>query len=297
MSRVRVPSPAFDDGFFCADRATVHLRENEPSAEYHGDPAYLSKSQIADFIKFGPQWFHDRHVARITPSPQSKSLAYGTLVHKWAEFGDEAFWERVRLAPPELVTATGAFSKKADSWLAEQDPDSIPLTEVDRDSLKAQTTELLRNPAARHLLEDTIAREFSVRWEWHGHKVRCRPDAVTEEIWWDLKTTRDPRPLETWWRSVQDYLYAHQAALYQEGAKALGWPAFRMVFVVTSTVPPYACHCVTLPDVMVTRARIALLEALEEIQERRTLGHWSPDDYGHITELWVPGYLKEEKYV
>ena len=274
---------------FPTPRDGVDIRFGEPNADYHSDQI-PSKSSIADFDVGGPLLYESRHVLRTQPPPQSAALSFGTLLHQWAEIGPTEFWLRVVPVPPEYVTAGGSFSKKGEEWRQSLPPEAIPLTDVDRAKLEAQTNQLLRNSMAREILESTIAGEFSVRFRMNGHQIRCRPDIATKTLWADLKTTIEVKPKETFFQSVRKYRYAMQSAIYEAGAQACGWPEFRLVYIVTSTTFPYACHCVTLPDPLVAKARIRVLQILDEIAERKALDHWLPDDYGTVTELFCPEY-------
>ncbi|MCX7402929.1 MAG: hypothetical protein NTY87_07475 [Planctomycetia bacterium] len=147
---------------------------DESLSQYHADRQYLSRSQITDFLACGPQAFYDRHVSPQTNAKLATSagLAYGTLVHLWLELGDEGFWARVRPVPAEFLTATGARSKKGDSWaeeLAASEPEAIPLAEADVISLRAQTVGIGRNPAAPVHLRSRIIGKGGTELL-HGHR-------------------------------------------------------------------------------------------------------------------------------
>lgn len=281
--------PDLPPGFPREFRADI--RFGESNAEYHSDPR-PSKSGIADFDAGGPLLYELRHIQRAAPL-ESPAVSYGSLLHTWAELGQQQFWDRTIPVPDEYLTASGAFSKKGVEWRSSLAPELIPLSAADRAKLTAQTSQLLRNSKARELLESIVAAEFSVRFTMGGHAIRCRPDLATPDVWADLKTTREQKPLERWRYAVREYRYAFQSAIYQHGAVEAGWPEHELVYIVTSTVPPYACHCVTLPPAAVAAARTRVLQILDEIAERAALNHWLPDDYGSVTELYMPAYAKE----
>jgi hypothetical protein len=155
---------------------------------------------------------------------------------------------------------------------------------------------MLANPAFQRLRDETIAREVSIRWidPTTGVWCKCRPDALTEEVVWDIKTTKEQNPLRDFWKSVVSYGYDVQAVHYLAGCEAAQLKADKFVFLVTSTVPPYACHAVTLPQGMLTKARRTLLSAMADINSRLSFDHWLPDDSGQVTELYVPGRFMED---
>jgi hypothetical protein len=142
------------------------------------------------------------------------------------------------------------------------------------------------------LIDARVDAEFSVTWDWAGHAMRCRCDGATVDVWYDLKTTSDTTPLKTFWRAVLDFQYDLQAAVYESAAAAAGWPEHSLHFIVTQSVPPHACHVVTLPPAVTALARERALRLLDELQQRREWGSWLPSDYGHVLELECPAFMK-----
>ena len=171
-------------------------------------------------------------------------------------------------------------------------PGRIGLTAVDREKLWKQTRQILANPAAKQLIDSRIDAEFCATWDWEGHAMRCRCDGATEELWYDLKTTSDTTPLKTFWRSVLDYQYDLQAAVYESAAEAANWPDHSLHFIVTQNAPPHACHVVTLPRAVTALARDRALRLLDDLQYRREWDSWLPADYGQVVELVCPAFMK-----
>ena len=265
-----------------------------PAEEYHSWPQ-ISCSQLKDLAS-SPLGFYLRHVAKTAPPKTSDALSYGTLLHAWAELGEKPFWGRVSVAPADLVTATGQLGRAAQQWLAEQPADAIPLSPSQREQLWQQTRQILANTAARELLEQAIDREFNVTWKWHGHEMRCRCDGATEAVWFDLKTTREAEPLRTFWRSVSDWGYDLQSAVYEAAAVAAGWPEHRLRFIVTSNTFPHHCSVVYLPATVVERGRKRALRLLADLRQRMEWGSWLPADYGSVSELECPAHLHERSW-
>ena len=279
--------------------AAAILSLTETIDTYHSDKEWLSKSMLWDFLE-GPDLFHARHVARTLP-PYAGGDAFkkGTLVHQWAEHGEDAWWSRVIQIPEDALGAGGRRTTATDKWekerLAER-PDAILLKPDEILAYRLQFDAIKANPAFDELQQATTMREFSIRWtdELTGAHLKCRPDAATHTCLWDIKTTSEKYPLKTFWKSVVDYGYDIQAALYLEGAWAAGLSVDSFVFLITSTVPNYRCHAVTLPQRLIDKARKRLRVALVELQSRLALDHWLPEDTGSITELYVPERYLED---
>lgn len=165
------------------------------------------------------------------------------------------------------------------------------------DAYSRQFDSLLRCKAFRQLTEETVAREFSVRWvDVSGVKLKCRPDAVTDSVCWDLKTTRENKPQESFWKSVVDFGYGFQQVLYLMGLEQAGLGIKDFVFVVTSTVAPYRCVAVTLPPRLIAKAKAQVRETIANLQARLELNEWLPEGSDQVTQLYVPERYMEERY-
>jgi hypothetical protein len=231
-----------------------------------------------------------RHVEKSAPPKSSAAMQRGTLLHLLAEHYPNPVDHLVAIAPESVLTATGQFGKAAQQWLADEVGDRVPTSADELASVKRQFGGLLRNPAAKTLLETSIDREFVLRWEWEGHPMRCRCDGATTEAIYDLKTTSDFAPLKTFGSSVKKFGYDLQAAVYGEAGVAAGMPPHRLRFIVTSNVFPHHCHVVRLPPDTIQRAKARALRYLHEIRQRMDWGHWLPDDYGEVTDLVVSNW-------
>ena len=272
-------------------KTVVDHSDNE---SYHARPE-VSCSQLKQ-LRESPLAFYYRHVEKTAPPKQSAALDYGSLLHGWAEEDTRKdFWDKVEVGDPSICTATGAFGAKAKVWLEELDPALIPVSPADYKKLKSQTKQILANPAARELLENSVDREFNITWDWEGHRCRCRVDGATSEEFYDLKTTRDANILKHFAGSVKKFGYHMQAAMYRSAALATGeWPDHRMKFIVTSTEWPYPCEVIRLPEFVHDEGRSECLRLLEELSVRRDLDAWHPSTYGQVHELDCPNFRKRE---
>ena len=277
--------------------AAATLKFGEAIETYHSDQEWWSKSQLWGLRSNGPLWFHQRYLAQAIQSPQSDALARGTLVHEWAEQGDDAWWSRVAVVPAEYIGANGALLKKGQEWRDTLSPEAIVLKQAEVESYRAQFSQLKANPLFRQLSDATEHREFSIRMPCpdSGLQVRCRPDAATETVLWDLKTTRDQQPLKAFHKAVHEFGYGFQASLYTRLARAAGFRAERFVFVVSSTVAPYECHAVVLPQDYLDQSERQVIDTCRDLQSRLVLDHWQAPEAGQLTELFMPSWTYEEK--
>jgi len=151
--------------------------------------------------------------------------------------------------------------------------------------------------SAMELLQKTTDLQQSVFFRHKdGHKLKARFDgSVAGDLIYDVKTTSS-----TWSdlaKSFQKYGYFWQAAWYTDAAYEIGYPEFRMPFIVVQTVPPYECQVFTCPEEMVAAAREEIANTLAVIEIRKETGEYLPEDYGDIKELPCPAWMwKTEVY-
>jgi hypothetical protein len=245
----------------------------------------------------GPQFFCARHLARtLQPYARDASLKKGTHVHEWAEQGDDAWWARVVIIPDDALGTSGRRTKKTEAFVSTQAADAILLKQSEADEYRRQFEAIKANPIFGQLSQQTTSREVSIRWidPGTGLQLKCRPDALTPDVVWDIKTTSDPNPLPTFYKSVLKWGYDIQAVHYLDGVAASGQTRTQFVFLIASTVPPYLCHAVTLPQRLLDKARRRRQAALNDLHARIMFDHWLPEDSGQVTELFVPEYCMEE---
>lgn len=263
--------------------------DHEPAEVHHGRPG-VSTSQLK-LLRESPAAFYDRFISK---SPQggysSDALAYGTLLHLWAEVGERQFWPRVVRPVDTLVTAAGAFNANGKKWLTTLEPDQIPLAPADEAKLRPQTQRLLGCPAVLEILADVQDVEFNVQWKWNGHACRGRVDGRTSRFLFDWKSTRDKHPSQQWWRSAMEFGYHLQAAMYQHAGSLAGWPDEPLRFIVTSTVYPYDCCVRWLPQQVVEHGKRECLRLLDELLMRRDFDMWESLDSQSASELYFPAY-------
>ena len=273
------------------------LTFNEPIDLYHADREWWSKSQLWSLHDKGPLYFYERYLAGTISEASGDAYRKGSLAHLWCEIGEEAWWERTAIVPEEFIGANGAVLKKGEGWVADQAADAIILKPAEADSFRRQFDRLLSNKIFTKLQETTEHREFSIRSTCpdSGLKVRCRPDAATQDAIWDLKTTSDQWPVRTFHKAVHNFGYGFQAALYMRLAREAGFTPERFIFVVSSTVAPFQECAVVLPQAYLEQCERQLLDTCRDLQSRLLLDHWQPVEAGQITELWMPPWTMEEK--
>lgn len=270
-----------------------------PSSEYFAQNDFDSRSFFVAVMKYGgaaQQWMDQGHSLFEGSSSTKLGTKFDTALMAIA-MGFSV--DKVIVTPPkDVLTANGQRrGKNYEDWKSKLYEYEVDCNEDEAFTLRTMIEHTLRNEAARDLVENTTESQLSVFFDIGGHLVKVRPDGVVDKgdrrLWWDLKSTS-----ATWDRvahSVVEYGYGEQEWLYVEGAKAIGFPHFRMPFVFTQTVPPFDCKVFHLPEEFVAEAGQRLLRVMEEVRLRRSTGEYLPFDGGEITELTIPQWAARKQ--
>lgn len=108
-----------------------------------------------------------------------------------------------------------------------------------------------------------------------GEKVRCRPDLYRGDlsIMLDLKSALSAHP-DAFARSVINYGYHAQEAIYSDGYRTLGRKVDGYVFLAWEKKSPYAFAVYELPPSIVDEGRAIMRKALETYSACRKANRW-----------------------
>lgn len=272
----------------------VSVTYEEPDEHYFIDDGYEQSTKIKDWLKC-PSLYESKYVTGSTPKTTTQSLERGSLAHLSLQIGKEQSEKRLRTCPEEYCTQAGlSKSKKAKEFFADQDPDTIWVTPQDGYFLGRMWEGIENNHAVCGLYEEIEHTEVSIRWERScGFRLKCRPDAITRTgLCLDYKTCRHVDPLREFMRSVKDYSYHVSCALYQEGCAVAGFQNMPQIFVVISTVPPFAVQAIRLPKEVIVKGRRLLEKAISDLHAHRVMRlSYTPRGYGEIHTLDCPKWF------
>ncbi len=266
------------------------------NAAYHAKKEFDGRSFLCSVLKYGGEaqlWMDKGYSLFGGNQSTTTGSEFDEIVTQ--VLGGKQFDDVVAVAPDEVLGSNGTRNTKAfREWAAGQT--GIICTPDTKWKYGKMLDSMYANDAVYGLMTQTTRTQMSYFFEAFGHKLKVRPDAECEALWWDLKTTS-----ATWdrvYRSVLDYGYAHQEWLYVQGAMAFGFDHFRMPFVFVQTMPPFSCHAYYLPEALVVEAGKQLVSVMEEVRLRRSTGVYKPADTGEILELEVPAWaLRTEEVV
>ena len=163
------------------------------------------------------------HCLTLTPDKFKSQFAVAPKIDRRTKAGKEE-WENFTL------TAATKTVIKQDQY--EQAMDMC-------DSLRRHTSGLLNSVKA----EDAEQTYISL---WKDQPVKARIDLLKGGTLVDIKTTSSNLTIESLTRTVANYGYAEQMALYARSANACGKPVTNVVIAFVNTNAPYVVRCVEI---------------------------------------------------
>lgn len=274
----------------------VEHRDDLSNYDYQGDLEYDSNSSLRLFDASPLRYYHSRITKRIRRKPETPQMRMGSAVHS-ATLEPELFEEIYAVIPREVLSASGSKAgKKFEAWEAEF-AGKVHVKQDEMDAIRWSVESVWSNPWAKSLLERATTREHSLFWtNKYGHKLKCRMDAAApmEGLLCDLKRTAHAEA--DFWRSVRDFGYDAQAALYSRGFyHAYGASPLYHLIIVESEAP-YECYVRTMP-----------IDYIEQgmARNRATLNHlyqckagalpWGREGTDAIRDLVLPTFFYGDK--
>jgi hypothetical protein len=258
----------------------------------------VSNSQLTT-LKRSVAEFYQRYILNSWPDKEeSDTLRLGSLVHCLA-LEPSKVHEKFAVAPD--VKGNTKEGKAAKAAFAEtiQGKTIVSSGVFDR----AQTCLLaLREHAEASAILQFAKRsdamiEKPIHGEWNGVAVAGTPDLVVLELGLivDVKTTSDASPAE-FSKSVVNYGYHRQAAMYLELCQQAYGMADRFLFVVVKTTDPFEVAVYDLNFQALRQGRSELIELIDEYKRRSESGDWSADWQKGVIELPLPRWYRDQSF-
>jgi hypothetical protein len=158
-----------------------------------------------------------------------------------------------------------------------------------------------QHATAREILRGRGAKELTVIWkdEEYGCLCKARLDAVGELGGWpvilDVKTTGDVASLRNFQRSIANYGYAEQAAMYVEGLRVLRpleQGDRKFIWLVAETEAPYLIRLFEIEYDALEYGHKLFREHLHQYAECAASGNWPGYDQG-VETAGLPAWLQK----
>ncbi len=230
------------------------------------------------------------------PDSDSDSKRLGRLVHMGLLEPDRL--KDVILPPINPKTGKPfGVDTKAYAEFVDQNPGKQIASEEDLAAVAEVVNKVEQHPEARDVVlharsaakQNVRCVEASLVWQRHGVVCKARTDVLRPGIVWaDIKTTTDARP-EAFSKTIAEYGYHFQLAMYADGLKAVGQPEADFIWIVIENAAPF--------EVMVFAPNRALREIGEAEYERairmfadaRRTKHW-PGYMAGVHEIDLPSW-------
>ena len=241
-----------------------------PSGEYH------TRDEVSN--SFLTNWKRNALKAiweRENPSGQTPAMEMGERVHL-AVLEPDIFASRYHRCRKFDGRKTADKEEKA--ALIEEYGEGNLLSFERHDEILSISAAVQSHPRARALLEKATDREVSVFWtdSESGLSCKCRIDAMGGVILADLKTTQDAS-VEAFQRSIFEYGYHRQAAMYFRACKALGIDIKHFSIIAVEKEAPFGCNVFSLDEAAIHQGDQELTDLMKQVQLWQNTGH-------------VPGY-------
>lgn len=228
--------------------------------EYHAHPA-VGSSSLRTLIEQSPaHYLHER----LNPSEPTPAQRYGTAIHQ-AILEPDAFHKNA-IVEPEFA-GKGSVAAKLE-WHLENHGRLI-LKSDQYDAIKGMLKSISMHKLAFKFVS-LGASEASLFWKDHQSGIACkaRPDFVREgHILVDIKTTEDAS-YRSFQKTIANYGYHVQAALYLDGATEVHGTKFdEFIIMAIEKSAPYAINCFLLDEDMIMEGRSLYYKALKMLAE------------------------------
>lgn len=258
---------------------------------YHNGPG-VSKS-VLDLVRRSPAHAKFAMDARKNQANDNSTAVqkFGSAFH--AAVLEPAEYEAHWIAAPDIDRRTKAGR---DAWAEFQETNAgkLIISASDMAQIEDMRSSVYAHPAAMALLDGDGLNEVSFYWidQDTGELCRCRADRWRRDlnVIIDLKTTVNASP-EHFARSIVDYRYYVQSAMYLDGVEAAtGIPQTGFVFIAIEKSPPYSVGVYAINPTDVDIGRQHYKADLEVYAKCRAENNWPA--YGNrIVSIELPGWF------
>ena len=252
-----------------AEKPQQNIRRAIDSNEfYHSQKEYVSSSTLKSIAKRSV--FHHINSHMKETEALLVGSAFHTLVLEPHLFDDEFF------VMPKFDRRTKSGKQKAQALEAEivaQNKKCI--TEPNFNMIVHMRNSIMNNPICAEILTGGEPEVSFYVEDFHGIKVRVRPDYISKDYVVDLKSCQDASP-KSFLGDIYKYGWKVQAAFY---ADVLGMDKF--YFLASEKKGPYACQLYLMSEKSMEEGRRQYMKSIEIWKKYLETGE--PSYYHHPT--------------
>jgi len=192
-----------------------------------------------------------------------------------------------------LISPAMTKASKVYKDLVAENPGLTVLTHDEAVHIEKVATAVRAHPTVSKLLSHPNGIEVSGVFELAGVRCKMRCDLINERFSTvlDLKTTTDASE-KAFLRSIVNYGYHRQAAMYLDGWAALGKPYQHFLIISIEKEPPHGIALYRLSNAFIEQGRKELRQLLTTYADCEKSDKW-PSYPATVTELNPPKWLRE----
>lgn len=260
------------------------------ASEYHADYTRDCHSSLELFRRAVEKYAAIRVHRTMDPDPPTPAMVFGSMFHSFM-LEPQAF-EMTYVISPKFDLRTKAGKSGAEAW-EQENQGKTPITQETLDTIKNMACGLMRCHDARKAISATGMAEEAIGWtdESTGLGMRARLDKILATgLIVDLKTTDDISP-SGFSRTVANYGYYRQAALYMAGARLALDADGPFMFIAVSKEAPHETACHVLDDEAIRLGDYENITAISELSSRYASGDWDGQHGKTINLLTLPRWV------
>jgi exodeoxyribonuclease VIII len=265
------------------------LHRGVPESVYHERVFGLVSKSALDLVAKSPahlkEWWDG------AAEEPTAAMRFGTALH-CAALTPDIFAATYAVEPDFGDCRTKGPKAERDAWRAEHVGRTI-IAEGDAKAIRRMVEKLRAHPLVGHLMAEGDA-ELTMRWRDVETGLECkgRIDLYVprKRLALDLKTTTDARP-EAFLRSVANYRYDVQDAMYTNGMAACGAPIDHFLFVGMEKTAPFELSVIALDAEWRSDGANECERDMLRVQSCIASGEFPGYDH-KITTLSKPGWKK-----
>lgn len=256
-----------------------------PAHEYHSWK--LASNSMLSILKRSPAHMK---AYRDCPPPPSDAMELGDAIHM-AILQPLLFLDRFEVAPEQISNKNTNAWKEFEAKAVSQG--KVALKASQGRQIEAVASQVRAHPTVSKLISHPNAVEVSAVFDLHDVRCKMRCDLLNDKFATilDLKSTTDASR-DSFIRSVANYGYFRQAAMYIDGWRAIGKEYKRFVLIAIEKDPPYGVAIYRLTDDFIDAGRVELKKLLSLYAECERTNVW-PSYPLEVQELAAPAWLKE----
>jgi exodeoxyribonuclease VIII len=261
--------------------------------DYHSDYSRLSNSMLS-VLKRSPKEFHQRYIAKTWIDKETDALRFGSLLHTMC-LEPHAIEHRYAIQPK--VDRRTTAGKAVYECFIEASKGKTIVDADDIDKAKACAEALMEHDQVSQLLLYSDVHQAQIEqaltFTIEGTPCRSKLDwlSVPLKLIVDVKTTPDVTP-EAFARSVVNYGYHRQAAMYKHAVYEVFGIEARFVFACVTKEPPYEAACYELDLESLRQGASELQILVSDYEQRKAKNNWKAAWSSGVVPLSLPRWYR-----